>query len=98
MTKKLTHHINRVLSKHEEACKDDVTCITLVYREQGTLLTPDQIDLLHDLRKILSIVRIRARIQQQGRFRPRDDTRSGCDLKERPPHDDAFQGRSKCRK
>lgn len=60
----------KVLRRDPRARCDDNVLIWSVCREMGYDLLPEQISLIAELPKFSSIIRSRAKIQQQGRFRP----------------------------
>jgi len=73
MKRRVKQTVLRVLSRNAQARENDILLIWDVCREMGHELLPEQIELLSQLPNFASIIRARAKIQEQGRFRPPPD-------------------------
>lgn len=70
MKRSIKPFVLRVMSREPATRCDDNALVVAVCREMGFDLLPEQIALINDLPRFSSIVRTRAKIQQQGRFLP----------------------------
>lgn len=70
MRRQLKPTVMRVMRDDLTARENDNHLIYAVCREMGHELLPEQLDLIHQLPNFASIVRARAKLQEQGRFLP----------------------------
>ena len=81
MRRKIKSVVLRVLKNDPLAREDDNHLICAVCHEMGLELLPEHVRLIEALPRFSSIVRTRAKIQQQGRFLPPSNV-----MRERRPY------------
>gem|GEM_PF-3552523 len=86
MRRKIKPVVMRVLKNDPLSRQDDNRLVIAVCQEMGIPLLPEHIRLLEDLPRFSSVVRTRAKIQEQGRFLPSEDVLRERRLYRRKPH------------
>ncbi|HEX8237988.1 MAG TPA: hypothetical protein VF600_18760 [Abditibacteriaceae bacterium] len=76
MRRKVKQTVLRVLQKDASARDSGQRLIWAVCREMGHEIMPEQVEAITNLPNFSSIIRARAKIQEQGRFTPSPQVRT----------------------